>query len=209
MNRVRGAITIDDEETELYEWMRKTRDNNLMNVEEIYRCVYLHNRFNMGEETTEGSIVNFTGGIDYSIEIEYGGRPPHWNPTLRQVEDYLDSDLKGKLLQILNHCVDDGFKTESLDTVISAFHLNQLRYVCHRVSDGCIVWTFWGQNVYSDDENVEGSDELLDESDIMIEKKQLCQKGMEIIESLIETKSILSEGQYIDMCNILKKLYTL
>ena len=47
---------------------------------------------------------------------------------------------------------------------------------------------------------------LFHDDSIVDERKELCQKGLQMLENIMETQS-LNEGNFIEMCNIFKELH--
>jgi hypothetical protein len=128
--------------------------------------------------------------------------PPPWNPKLKDI--LMSDEYKSKLIDILNitvHVLNPNFDYPdrdntvlSLDEPIKPWHIAWLKVLVDE-SEGEPV------SSDSDDEDEDDEDNEEDKS-----KKELCQKGLEIIDNIMKEQS-LNEGTYLEMCNILKTLH--
>jgi len=184
------------QELELKQWMQVEDDMGWQNIEKIHREVIM-------QWITDPTQPVYTAQGDTRDDIY--GQQPEWKPTFQDVEDDLNSELQGKLLSVMKY--KQGFNIRSLDEEIQHCHITFLKDIC----DECQ----WVETSDSDDEEdivniIEriqnaGPQNVFNEQD---EKQELCRKGLGILETIMDTyNQRLGEGDYVELCNILKQLY--
>jgi hypothetical protein len=150
--------------------------------------------------------------------------PPPWNPTLQDV--FNESDIKQyydpqKIIDTMNH--ESEFSITSLTTPLTSDHIKHVKNIADTES------TFYIQGGGSSESRQIRrlvNNDALSQPEIerlilenfrndYLEKKQLtqetinelCATGLSLLEETMETDSILSEGNYLELCNVFKQLH--
>jgi hypothetical protein len=146
---------------------------------------------------------------------EYDELPPEHDMTLKDVVEHIDiSHIEEKMIDILNMYVEDTINELDIHEVYIPRH-RPIRYevVCSLDEPfklWHLDWITYLTNEWDDTPSYEGvmfvdDTELLDESEGI--NYELCNRGLHILDSVMEGGGILDEGKYIEICNVLKELY--
>ena len=129
---------------------------------------------------------------------------PPWKPTLQDIEDNIDGPYKNKLLKIMNY--ESHFVINSLDVEINRDHMKFLRDLCEE---------FECEEAFDIDEEDEEVYRImnLQPMDVFLgtrseDRQKNCKRALEIIEGIMDKDNQqMDQGEYIEMCNLLKDLY--
>lgn len=155
--------------------------------------------------------------------------PPPWEPTLNDVID--ESEISGlydrtKVIETMNYKSNWSEPIDSLDIPLTADHIKFIKRIADEQNDffdfGRDDPNITPRNTRppEDHTNVDESivrlermyvfgpvsRTLFHDDSIVDERKELCQKGLQMLENIMETQS-LNEGNFIEMCNIFKELH--
>jgi len=150
--------------------------------------------------------------------------PPPWNPTLQDV--FNESDIKQyydpqKIIDTMNH--ESEFSITSLTTPLTSDHIKHVKNIADTESTLYIQGEGSSESrqirrlVNNDPLSQPDIERLILENvrNDYLEKKQLtqetinelCATGLSLLEETMETDSILSEGNYLELCNVFKQLH--
>ena len=187
------------EEFELREWMKQIDSDCGMNIHIIHREM-----INMWVNGPMNRWESWWPEFWHNTECQ-----PPWKPTLQDIEDNIDEPFKNKLLKIMNY--EGNFVISSLDVEINGDHMKFLRDLCEE---------FECDEAFdmNDDIDYEGDHEVdrilnLEPRDVFQEtssevSRENCKRALEIIEGIMDKDNQqMDQGEYIEMCNILKELY--
>jgi len=131
---------------------------------------------------------------------------PPWKPTLQDIEDNIDEPFKDKLLKIMNY--EANFVISSLDVEINGDHMKFIRDLCEEFEYD----DEFDDIDYGEDHevfrilNLEPRDVFQDTSSE--ERKGNCKRALEILEGIMgKDNQQMDQGEYLEMCNLLKELY--
>tara|TARA_B100000902_G_C27041573_1_gene779583 strand:+ start:171 stop:770 length:600 start_codon:yes stop_codon:yes gene_type:complete len=185
------------EEFELREWMKQiVPDTYEMNI-----YIFHREMINMWVTGPINRWQSWWPDFWHNTECQ-----PPWKPTLQDIEDNIDEPYKNKLLKIMNY--EAQFVISSLDVEINGDHMKFLRDLCEKFE----CEEAFDMNDMNDDEevnrilNLEPRD-VFQESNSEV-SRQNCKRALEIIEGIMEKDNQqMDQGEYIEMCNLLKELY--
>ena len=185
------------EEFELREWMKQIApDKYEMNIFIIHR--------EMVEMWVTGPVNRWQ---EWWPEFWHNTEcQPPWKPTLQDIEDNIDEPFKDKLLKIMNY--EANFVISSLDVEINGDHMKFLRDLCEEFEYD----DEFDDIDYGEDHevfrimNLEPRDVFQDTGSE--ERKGNCKRALEILEGIMgKDNQQMDQGEYLEMCNLLKELY--
>ena len=185
------------EEFELREWMKQiVPDTYDMNIHKIHR--------EMVEMWVTGPVNRWQSWWPefwHNTECQ-----PPWKPTLQDIEDNIDEPFKDKLLKIMNY--EAQFVLSSLDVEINSAHMKFIRDLCEEFEydDEFDDIDYEGDHEVFRILNLEPNDIFQDTSSE--ERKGNCKRALEIIDGIMgKDNQQMDQGEYLEMCNLLKVLY--
>lgn len=137
--------------------------------------------------------------------------PPPWKPTLHDVIQ--ESDIKDlydeeQVLHTINYRKSSKDKITSLNILLSRDHINHIK----SIADNECIFLRESEDSLTDDDILNrlaqwrpgtfAPNSIPDISN----KKNLCHKGINILDRMMETQS-LQEEDYKEMCNIFRELH--
>lgn len=181
------------EEFELREWMKQiVPDTYDMNIHKIHRemvAMWVTGPVNRWQE--------WWPEFWHNRECQ-----PPWKPTLQDIEDNIDEPYKNKLLKIMNY--EANFVISSLNVEINVDHMKFLRDLCEEFE--CEEAFDMNDEEVNRILNLEPRDVFQESSSEV--SRQNCKRALEIIEGIMEKDNQqMDQGEYIEMCNLLKELY--
>ena len=138
--------------------------------------------------------------------------------TFADIEADLPPNMQGKLLPICNQpdlwggepngWRDGNLRPYTMEDKVEIRHIRHMwlmcdDYMCGQVLAGRLE--LLGEDESDEEESEEESDE---EGMSNEERKEMCSKGLEILESIMEKDDQrMGEGDYLELCNLLKELH--
>jgi hypothetical protein len=136
--------------------------------------------------------------------------------TFADIEADLPDDMQGRLLPICNQLDlwggeeggwrDGNLSPYTMEDKVEIRHIRHMWLMC----DDYMCGQVWAerQELLRGDESDEGESEDESDEEGAEERKEMCGKGLEILESIMEKDDQrMGEGDFVNLCNLLKDLH--